>query len=75
MLRQQYGGFSISSESDDSQRDPFEEQIEKEDFVVPSPLDLSEDDEEEPSPSQYQVERVRADAADEIDLETSRHGF
>ncbi len=31
-----------------------------------SPRGLSEDEEEQPSPSQYQVERVRADEADEI---------
>ena len=36
---------------------------------MPSPRGLSEVEEEEPSPSQYQVERVRADGADEIEEE------
>ena len=70
MLRRAYGSISTSSKSGDSQRDPFEEPLEKDDCVVPSSRDSSEEEEEEePSPSQYQVERVRADGADEIEEE------
>ncbi len=70
MQRRAYGSISTSSESGDSQRDPFEEPLEKDDCVVPSSRDCSEEEEEEePSPSQYQVERVRADGADEIEEE------
>ena len=62
MPRLQYGGLSTSSESGDSQRDPFAEPTEDNDSDVPSPRCGSE---EEPSPSQYQAEKLRDDAADE----------
>ncbi len=65
MPRRAYGSFFTSSESGDSQRDPFEEPLVKDGLVVPSSRDCSEEEEEEePSPSQYQVQRVRADGAD-----------
>jgi hypothetical protein len=48
--------FTSSSESEDSGVDPFAEQPNK-DFVIPDSVGLSDD--EEPSPSQYQVERER----------------
>jgi hypothetical protein len=43
------------SESEDSAVDPFAEQPKKE-FIIPSFVGLTKN--EEPSPSQYQVERV-----------------
>jgi hypothetical protein len=58
--------FTSSSESEDSAGDPFAEQTKK-DFVIPSSVGLS--DNEEPSPSQYRVERVREDADDPADDE------
>ncbi len=57
--------FTSSSESEDSAVNPFAEQPKK-DFVIPSSVGLTDD--EEPSPSQYRVEREREDA-DEPDEE------
>ncbi len=48
------------SESEDSAVDPFAEQPKK-DFVIPS-----SDQEEEPSPRQYLVEKEREDATDPV---------
>ena len=64
MPRRQFGELTTSSESGDSDCDPFAGPTEKNDFVVtvPSPRSASED---EPSPSQYQAEKLRDDAADE----------
>ena len=62
MPRRQFGGLSTFSESGDSQRDPFADPTEYNDFYVPSPRSGSE---EEPSPSQYQAEKMQEDAADE----------
>ena len=55
-----------SSESEDSGVDPFAEQPNK-DFVIPSSVGLS--DEEEPSPSLYRLQREREDADDPEDDE------
>jgi hypothetical protein len=55
--------FTSSSESEDSAVDPFAEQ-QKKDLVIPS-----SDQEEELSPSQYQVEKEREDAADPLEAE------
>ena len=62
MPRRQYGGLSTSSESGDSRRDPFDVPTEDNNLVVPSPRSFSD---EEPSPSQYRLEKMRDDAADE----------
>ncbi len=54
------------SESEDSAVDPFAEQPEKE-FNLPSPRGLS--DQEEPSPSQYRVEKELEDADEPLQEE------
>ncbi len=58
--------FTSSSESENSEVDPFAEQPKKE-FVIPSSVGLRDD--EDPSPSQYRVERVREDANQAADEE------
>ena len=57
----QSDGSSSSSESGDSRRDPFDEPTEDNNLVVPSPRSFSD---KEPSPSQYQAQKLRDDAAD-----------
>jgi hypothetical protein len=56
--------FTSSSESEDSGVDPFAEQPNK-DFVIPDSVGLSDD--EEPSPSQYRLQREREDADEPVD--------
>ena len=55
-------GSSSSSESGDSRRDPFDVPTEENNINEPSPRSLNE---EEHSPSQYQAQKLRDDAADE----------
>ena len=62
MPRRQYGGLSTSSESGDSGRDPFDVPTEDINVAVPSPRSSSE---KEPTPSQYQAEKLQEEDADE----------
>ena len=66
MPRRVQRNFTSSSQSEDSGVDPFAEQPNK-DFVIPDSVDLSDD--EEPSPSQYRVERELEDADEPVDDE------
>ena len=66
MPAQQFGGLSTSSESGDSQRDPFAVATEDNDSDVPSSRSGSD---EEPTPSQYRAEKMRHDAAHEYEDE------
>ena len=64
MADRQSDGNSSSAESDDSGRDPFDVPTEDINFIEGS---LPSADELDPSPSQYRAEKLRRDAAHEMD--------